>query len=213
MNTLVTDAQNNAAAPPPVVKAPDTRVEERESVRQDSATRARHHRALMAVLTCLISMHFVGPYYAMAWMALVLVYELAAPKMLAQFVTAYQTSNPERARSSGIALQGFGASVYVLGWLPSALTGHPGALYFAAIWLAAAMIHALVYNTSDKLVFITAIAPGLGAAFIVPFLTTTGSLLLPIVLAMATARMLYTTWTAHQDRLALVSSVNLNRKH
>jgi signal transduction histidine kinase/ActR/RegA family two-component response regulator len=204
-NTTLSAARNSASTAP--AQSADTS----GRVREDATIRARNHRATLAMLTAAIASYFVGPLAAFVWLAAIFAYEWALPAVVARFITRFSRSDPERARARGICLTGFGGSLYALGWVPSALTGHEGAAYFAAMWVACAMIHALVYNSNDRLVFLASIGPPIGAALIIPFLVAGAGWLPPFVFAAITARVIVTTWIAHNDRMALVSSVNLNR--
>src|SRR5262245_51347042 len=112
--------------------------------------RSRNHRLAMAFLTAAISAYWVGALAAI-WLALLLVYELAAlPWFLKNCIYAIQTDQPDTARIRGMMVTVFGGALFVLGWAPSWATGGEGASYFAALWLACALIHALVYNSNDR---------------------------------------------------------------
>ncbi|HVY04020.1 MAG TPA: ATP-binding protein, partial [Caulobacterales bacterium] len=212
MTAATTTASAVEQKPTIVVKAPDTRASDRDAVREDATARARNHRVMMALLTCAISVHFVGAFVALCWLALMFAWEIALPPFVARFVTPYIRTKSDYTRAMGVWLTGIGSSIYVLGWAPSGFTGLPGSSYFAALWLACAMIHALVYNSNDRMTFMASIAPGLVMAIIMPFVAHSGSWVLPVLCAAATMRVIITTWLAHGDRLTLVSSVNLNRQ-
>jgi signal transduction histidine kinase/ActR/RegA family two-component response regulator len=142
---------------------------------------------------------------------LVFAWELTSPQITKRFITPFSKPDPDKARARGVVMQGIGAAIYALGYIPAWLTGHEGSSYFAALWIACAAIHTLVYNTGDKMAFWASLAPAITAAAIVPFFVSGGSFILPLVLIAGSARIFYTTYTAHKDRQALLASVQLNR--
>ncbi len=181
-------------------------------VAEEAQGRSRNHRAAMAFVTAIISSYWVGPMAAAGWLALVLLYEMVVlPWYLRTFIHPIQKSQPDTARVRAMMVTAVGGALFVLGWAPSWATGGEGAGYFAALWLACALIHALVYNSNDRAMFMCSCGPAVITSFAMPFYVHGASLLVAVVLILATGRILLTTWIAQRDRNALLGSVTENR--
>jgi len=165
----------------------------------------------MSFLTALIASYWIGPMWASLWVAWIVAYELVGlPFVLRRFIHPINKANPHKAHRRGAILTFVGSCFFVAGWAPAWIVGGESASYFAALWLACALIHALVYNSNDRVLFLASSAPGVIVAFTVPFVTGE-SFLLALVLMLATGRVLLTTYIAQRDRNALLKSVMENR--
>jgi signal transduction histidine kinase len=165
----------------------------------------------MAFLTAVVSSYWIGPAWAAVWLVTILSYEsFLVPAWVKHFILRYSRTNPKQAQINQAALTALGSSLFVAGWAPAWLTGKPGADYFAALWMACAMIHAIVYSPNNRLIFFASASPAIAAALVVPFFGY-NSTLLAIVLGLATIRVVATASVAHRDRTALIASVRLNR--
>ncbi len=181
------------------------------AVSDQAANRARDHRLAMSFLTALIASYWIGPLAASAWVLWIVGYELVGlPWVLRTFIHPINRARPKEAHRRAAILTFVGSCFFVAGWAPAWIVGGESASYFAALWLACALIHALVYNSNDRVLFLSSCAPGVMVAIVVPFVIG-GNLLLPLVLMLATGRVLVTTYIAQRDRNALLSSVMENR--
>jgi signal transduction histidine kinase len=173
--------------------------------------RGQAHRLGMAVFTAVVSGHWIGPLWAAAWLAVIALQEwVILPTVMARLVTPMTRDAPEKARFWGAAVTAWGATLYTFGWAPAFFTGRDGAGYFAGVWLACAIIHALTYSRRDRILFSAHLAPPLAAAAFGIFVVH-GFGLLSLVLMLITARLVFTTYIALKDRMALLASVKLSR--
>src|SRR5262249_45707419 len=90
------------------------------------------------------------------------------------------------------------------------VTGAPGSGYFAAVCIACAMIHAIVYTRKDPLVFAAYLAPTLLASTIGGFVCY-GFTLLPFMLMLVSARLALSTIIGMRDRTALYDAIKDNK--
>ena len=180
---------------------------EGESVSAVANRRAKVHRTLFAVITSAISATWVGPFIAAAWLSTVLVYELLAlPWYMRKFINPLGKARREEARQRSALITFGGSILFAIGWVPSWIIGGNEASYFAALWLACALMQASVYNAKDSLGFYAWVAPVVVPACVVPFFIET-SLLIPFVCLLATARIMFTTHISQQDRSALFATM------
>jgi len=184
----------------------------RHRVSDEATHRGQSHRLLLACVTGLIASTWVNPLLTIGWLCLVIVHEMISlPLVMRHGVRAHAKTSPQIARAWGVGVTITGASIYAMGWAPAYFTGADGTGYFAGVWVACAIIHALVYSHNDRVLFAAHVAPALTLALIGPFYLY-GLTLLPFVLLLASARLVVTTFFAFRDRLALLASAKLSRK-
>jgi signal transduction histidine kinase len=142
-----------------------------------------------------------------AWLTVILTYEfIALPWYLAKFVEPIRKTNRDEARLRSAYVTFTGSVLFALGWVPAWLIGGADASYFAALWLACALMQGSVYNQKDSLGFYAWTVPVVVPACIVPFFNH-ATLLIPFVCLLATGRILFTTHITQQDRSALFASM------
>lgn len=177
----------------------------------DDKWRGRSQRLATAFATAALSAFWIGPFWAIAWLSAVLAYQgVLAPRLAARFADRFSESDPPRYRRNRTILIFIGSCFYVAGWAPAYFTGGDGAAWFAGVWVSATLIHALIYLSEDRAYLAASTGPHILAALAGPFLAS-DSMLLALVLALATARLGFTLFIAHRDRQVLTNQAVDNR--
>ena len=135
---------------------------------------------------------------------------LTLPYVIERHIAPNYATHPKRSRQWLLGVTFWGCCVYTLGWLPAYLTGGEGSGYFAAVCLACALIHAIIYTRRDRLIFAAYLAPPVAAALVGSFFIY-GFSFLPLVLALATARLAFSGVIAMADRHALFDKLRDNK--
>jgi signal transduction histidine kinase/ActR/RegA family two-component response regulator len=172
---------------------------------------ARAHRTWMAALASLMSAYWIGPWIPLAWFSFVVFYEhWLTTKLYWNLIMRNAKTAPRKAYWYSVAMSFGGAAIYTMGWGPAYFDGKPGTEIFATVWVACAMINALVYQRADRTAMLVNIAPSLSVLAAGAFYHY-GLAVAPFLVLLAVGRLLLSTTVGHRDRLLLLSQVKLNR--
>ncbi len=164
-------------------------------------------RLFAAVLAAVLLTTFVGWQLALAWSIVVIVWDAGVvQRVYDRMVIPLIDTDPRRGEWLAAGLCTVGAALYCSAWSMAWLVGGASAGFMAGIWFGVTLIHALVYFSNVRLVFLACIVPPTLCALVLPFigpLDLAGALAVVLVAAQA----VFLVVTAANDRNQLIATL------
>jgi len=168
---------------------------------------SRMARYVPAVVSGLVSIIWLGWAAALAWIAFVIGLQVLVLEPLYKHVgEPCVDTAPRRSAWIHAGLISIGCSAYASGWIWTWVVGDELAVFRAALWFAATLVHALVYFGSNRLFFFATIWPALAGVLITPFFVP-GPTYAPLIVAALSLHLFTNVMTARADKEKLVNSV------
>lgn len=168
---------------------------------------SRMARFVPAVVSGLVSIIWVGWAAALAWIVFVIgLQALVLERIYQRFGEPLAERHPRRAAWLLAGLVSVGCSASASGWIWTWVVGDELAVFRAALWFAATLVHALVYFGSNRLFFFATVWPALAGVLITPFFHG-GPSYAPLIIAALSLHLFANVMTARTDKEKLVNSV------
>jgi len=168
---------------------------------------SRMARFVPVVISGLVSVIWLGWIAAIGWIVAVIGLQTFVLEPIFKHVGEPMTeTQPRRAAWLHAALISVGSVAYASGWTWSWIVGDDLAVFRAALWFAATLVHALVYFGSNRLFFFATVWPALAAVLATPFVRP-GPDYAPLIVALLALHLFANVMTARADKEKLVNSV------
>jgi signal transduction histidine kinase len=168
---------------------------------------SRMARFVPVVISGLVSVIWLGWFAAVGWIIGVIGLQILVLEPIFKRVGEPMTeTQPRRAAWLHAALISAGSLAYTSGWTWSWIVGDDLAVFRAALWFAATLVHALVYFGSNRLFFFATVWPALVGVLATPFLRP-GPDYAPLIVALLALHLFANMMTARADKEKLVNSV------
>jgi signal transduction histidine kinase/CheY-like chemotaxis protein len=168
-------------------------------------------RTLALVLAAVLISRWIDWPFALAWAGIVAIWDIHFANFVFTKVVAPRIdTDPRRAELIAAVATAVGATLFCSAWVFAWGAGGKVAGFVAGAWLGATLIHAMVYFSSVRLVFLASLAPATLAVLIMPFAIApeTGA---AITMCIVAAQVIAISFGAASDRQKLVADLETMR--
>jgi signal transduction histidine kinase len=169
---------------------------------------SRAARFVPVVVSGLVSVIWLGWIAALGWIVFVIALQARVLEPIFKHVGEPMIeTDPRRAAWLLAALISAGSIAYVSGWTWSWIVGDELAVFRAALWYAAMLVHALVYFGASRLFFLATIWPGVVSVLATPFVRP-GPEYAPLIVALLSLHLFHNVMNARRDKEKLANDLS-----